>query len=216
MTSRISAFDLAVHKKYVLDEMAWDRPKHSQREVNTAGSILIDPKTDPFAFTEALGIVNNWRASHYFPLNTFQMGLRGKAQRVYHKSLVAQRIKRLRSIREKLERISRLSLAELQDIGGCRAVVDSVKSVKGIVNQYVDSWHKHKLLKTDDYIGKPNKNTGYRSYHLVYGYRSDVNQEYNGMRIEIQIRSHLQHLWATSVEIIDGLHSAGTQIESWG
>ena len=43
--------------------------------------------------------------------------------------------------------------------------------------------------------------SGYRSLHLVYEYHSDKKVEYNrNMLIEIQFRTHLQHLWATAVE----------------
>jgi len=52
-----------------------------------------------------------------------------------------------------------------------------------------------------DYIVKP-KADGYRSVHLIARFRTSVprKQIYNGQRIEIQIRSKLQHLWATAVE----------------
>ena len=38
----------------------------------------------------------------------------------------------------------------------------------------------------------------------MYEYRSDKNETYNkNMLIEIQFRTHLQHLWATAVETMD-------------
>ena len=48
------------------------------------------------------------------------------------------------------------------------------------------------------------KADGYRSFHLVSKYRSNLpdKQVYDGLRIEIQIRSQLQHAWATAVETI--------------
>jgi len=56
-------------------------------------------------------------------------------------------------------------------------------------------------FKTSDYITKPKEN-GYRSVHLVYKFRtnSPTHSCYNGQRIEIQLRSRLQHYWATAVE----------------
>src|SRR5207244_3731508 len=46
------------------------------------------------------------------------------------------------------------------------------------------------------------KPDGYRSTHLVFRFCSESPERaiYNGQRIEIQIRSKLQHLWATAVE----------------
>jgi hypothetical protein len=38
---------------------------------------------------------------------------------------------------------------------------------------------------------------------LVYRYHSDEKDIYNGLKIEIQIRTALQHAWATTVETVD-------------
>ncbi len=54
-----------------------------------------------------------------------------------------------------------------------------------------------------DYITHPKKD-GYRSLHIIYEYKSDKGKtEYNNLRVEVQIRSKLQHLWATAVETVD-------------
>jgi len=55
-----------------------------------------------------------------------------------------------------------------------------------------------------DYIQIP-KDTGYRSVHLVYKYRSSSRalQIYDDLKVEIQLRSKLQHYWATAVETVD-------------
>jgi hypothetical protein len=48
----------------------------------------------------------------------------------------------------------------------------------------------------------PGPYDGYRSIYLIFRYQSLSPERaiYNGQRIEIQIRSKLQHLWATAVE----------------
>ena len=72
---------------------------------------------------------NNWRSSHGMPLNTFRKTLRLYATRLDSQSLVAQRIKRLSSIELKLRRFPTMKLSQMQDLGGCRAIVNSVQTV---------------------------------------------------------------------------------------
>lgn len=150
----------------------------------------------------ALEIVNNWRSAHAFPLNTFQMNLRSRANRITADSTIATRIKRLPAIRDKLERMPTLTLSEMQDIGGCRAVLPQVTDARGLAALYEIATLKHHLLRTNDYISTP-KSDGYRSIHLIHAYNSDRNDAYNGRLIEMQLRSHLQHVWATAVETVD-------------
>ena len=127
--------------------------------------------------------------------------LRSKSTGVDRRSLVAQRIKRLPSIECKLRRFSSINLSQMRDIGGCRSVVGNARQVDQLVDAYCRSRIKHKLIGEKDYIAKP-KQCGYRSHHLVYRYFSDKNDIYKGLRIEIQIRSRLQHEWATAVETV--------------
>ena len=44
--------------------------------------------------------------------------------------------------------------------------------------------------------------SGYRGIHLVYRYHSDRNDVYNGLQIELQLRTPTQHAWATAVETV--------------
>jgi len=76
-----------------------------------------------------------------------------------------------------------------------------VESVMKLVSDYKNSDIKHSLIDEDDYITTPKK-TGYRSYHLIYKYFSDRNDNYNGLKVEVQLRSNLQHAWATAVETV--------------
>lgn len=184
-----------------LNMAAWAIPKYSREQVDSAGATLAGRGAPTIALPEAIAIINNWRASHSFPLNTFQNGLRQRAKRVGSGGIVAQRTKRLSSISAKLKRFRKLNLSLIQDIAGCRAVVSSVEEVNKLVSAYKSSNLKHKLIDSDDYIATP-KRSGYRSYHLIYSYFSDRNDTYNGLKIEIQIRSPLQHAWATAVETV--------------
>src|SRR5439155_14406089 len=91
----------------------------------------------------------------------------------------------------------------MQDICGSRAVVRSARRVQELVRLYKESRDlRHERVDEDDYIEKP-KGSGYRSVHLIYRYTSDRSKTYNGLKIEMQFRSALQHAWATAVETVD-------------
>lgn len=115
--------------------------------------------------------------------------------------LIAQRIKRLSSIAHKLVRYPTMTLSQMQDIGGCRAILGSVESVENVVNLYKNSDLKHQRVQIDDYIESPKK-SGYRGVHLIYRYFSDRKGTYNTLKIEIQVRSQFQHAWAAAVETV--------------
>ena len=71
-----------------------------------------------------------------------------------------------------------------------------------MVNRYKKCRFQHKLKNIKDYIKDPPE-SGYRSYHLIYRYHDRKHPKHKGLQIEIQLRSRLQHAWATSVEIVD-------------
>ena len=183
--------------------MEWTRPEHSKSSVNRAARVLIDESADYLARYSAAEIVNNWRASHNYPLNTFKVTLRTKAFEIDPERLVAQRIKRMSSIEAKLHRFNTMQLSQMQDIGGCRAILGNVGQVVSLVKKYEKSDLKHSLDDIDDYIDKP-KASGYRGIHMIYKYYSDKQAPsiYNGLFIEMQFRTRLQHTWATSIETV--------------
>ena len=181
--------------------MEWMVPRYSRAQVDSAGQQLVKEPLHLLSVPNTLTVVNNWRSSHAFPLNTMQMYLRRKSKQIDPNSLVAQRVKRLSSIEAKLRRFNWLKFSEMQDVGGCRAVVKSVRNVERLVQSYQRSGIKHALIDEDDYIAHP-KQSGYRGFHLIYSYNSDKKTTYNGLKIEIQIRSTLQHIWATAVETV--------------
>jgi ppGpp synthetase/RelA/SpoT-type nucleotidyltranferase len=184
--------------------MEWAKPEYTKGDVDRAGKVLVqndDPYSDEYMY--ALQKISNWRASHNYPLNTFKVTLRRYASRVDSNCLVAQRIKRISSIRHKIERFQSLRLSQMQDIGGCRAIVSTIEDVNELVKRYEGSDLRHLRDDVDDYIAKPKK-SGYRSVHLIFKYQSDKKAPsiYNGLSIEVQIRSRLQHAWATAVETV--------------
>lgn len=185
--------------------MGWPTPEFSKSKVNKAGQIISsdefhsDANFDMDEFIWAFEVVDNWRSCHGYPINTFQATLRHKLKTIDKKALVAQRLKRMPSIASKLKRYQSMQLARMQDLGGLRAVVSSLKKVRELEVNYKKSRFAHKLIAEKDYINAP-KASGYRSIHIVYRYMNQRLTDYNGLCVELQIRTRLQHAWATAVE----------------
>lgn len=184
--------------------MAWAIQEHGAQKVNGAGRRLAKMQfpVEDAADLKALDIINNWRAAHSYPLNTFQITLRRKGRKFERGVIVSQRTKRLESIHAKLARQPTMRMSQMQDIAGCRAVFKTLNSVRRLVRAYKLSQFDHTLRGEKDYISNP-KEDGYRCIHLVYEYEgTEANKAYTGTKIEIQVRTQLQHAWATAVEAV--------------
>jgi hypothetical protein len=187
----------------------WVKPEYSREEINRAGKKLLefrdggDEEMSWHEFNHALGVMNNWRSSHGYPLFCLRVNLARVAKKIDPNALIAQRVKRLISISVKLERFPTMKLSQMQDLGGARAILNSVSMVKKAVAYYKTSRALHEVASVDDYILNP-KSSGYRGAHLVYRFRSDNRHKkiYNGLKIELQLRSAYQHAWATAVETV--------------
>lgn len=87
----------------------------------------------------------------------------------------------------------------MQDIGGARFVFDTIEALercKKTLEDFTPSGFT--FVRTTDYIETP-KQSGYRSIHYVYQYHSE-DTELDGLKIELQIRTRLEHSWAMAVE----------------
>lgn len=177
----------------------WKVPEYSRSKIINAGKTFRKPDATEDELAEATKVIDNWRASHAFPLHVIYMHLR-RMRGSNPDVIVAERLKRLDSITSKLKRESQMNLWTMQDLGGCRVIVPTIHSVYKFASDYENSRKRHIKKREYDYIKNP-KESGYRSLHVVYEYHSDRNDAYNkNMLIEIQYRTHLQHLWATAVE----------------
>lgn len=189
----------------------WEVPKYSKSEINKAGSIIADSSSTKEDRDNALIILNNWRAAHAYPLQVICSNLRLRNP----DAIVVQRLKRLDSITGKIERFPDMSLYRMQDLGGCRVIVDTIDQVYEAINKYKNSRIRHILKREYDYIQNP-KDSGYRSYHMVYQFHSDKKETYNkNMLIEVQFRTKLQHIWATAVEMM-GIYTRSNLKSSQG
>ena len=180
--------------------MSFVTPGFSRSQVNLAGEILARPEGFTSQDQEwASQVLANWRACHGYPINTFQATLRAKLKNGYGEAIVAQRLKRAPSILLKLQRFDGMQLARMQDIGGLRAVLSSLARVRRLERDYRGTTFEHELTNSKDYIAEP-KEDGYRSVHLIYRYKNKRAPAYDGLSLELQIRTRRQHAWATAVE----------------
>ncbi len=88
----------------------------------------------------------------------------------------------------------------MQDIGGCRVVFENIEDAYDCLDQYKKKSESAKIICTKDYILQP-QDTGYRGIHLIFRYNNRKEPNYTSKDIEIQIRTQLQHIWATTVEV---------------
>lgn len=181
--------------------MSYAVPNFTRKQITRAGAELLHP-SNALVQSEALKLVNHWRACHAYPINTFQATLRARLKRLdLESALVATRLKRIPSIVKKLQNNDGMALARMQDVGGLRAIVANMKQVRSLESIYKESLFTHELTDTDDYINAP-KESGYRSLHLIYRYRNPVAPKYDKLSLELQIRTKTQHIWATAVETV--------------
>jgi putative GTP pyrophosphokinase len=149
-------------------------------------------------------VIEAWRAAHRGVLNTFQAILRNRTRGT--NITVAQRHKRKRTIFDKLRRLPRMRLSRMDDVAGCRLIFQNTKELHGFRARFHKARFNHKWrndIDKYDYIKRP-KDTGYRGIHDVYEYdvRSNVGKPLEGLYVEIQYRTLVQHAWATAVEVI--------------
>lgn len=148
-------------------------------------------------------VFDEYRKSHLEPLSETTLELQKWLNEYGHDYYIAQRLKRKPQIIRKLNRLS-VRLTQLQDIGGCRIIVEKNELVDQIISflkSKIESTEELKLVRITDYREKGRDITGYRSVHLLL--------ERSGKKLELQLRSRIQHYWAESIErtsVIYGRH----------
>ncbi|MFJ5332859.1 RelA/SpoT domain-containing protein [Pectobacterium versatile] len=174
----------------------------SKKEIGRAGDRLVSQlKIDEKYDDGDVDILHQWRMLHLYPLNRIKFFLERESKLVNKNSLISSRIKRLPSIVGKLSRFPEMKLNKMQDLGGCRAILDNIEQVYNLKDKLLRLKFSHKLARKDDYI-ENMKDSGYRSFHMVYSFQNDRYPQFNGLKIEIQIRTAIQHSWATAVEMV--------------
>lgn len=184
----------------IIKQPRWKEPLYSKTKIDWAGEIMCSSPHPYDQIEAATTIIDNWRASHAYPLQVLYM----KLYRLHgsrNDIIVAQRIKRFSSIIYKLSENPGMKLSRMQDLGGCRMVVPTLEEVSYYSKKLISSHIRHEFKREYNYIANP-KSSGYRSLHLIYKFKSDTPSKmvYNDMLIELQFRTHLQHIWATALE----------------
>ena len=111
---------------------------------------------------------------------------------------VTGRVKPIASILDKAKRknISMEDLEEgLQDIAGIRMMCQFVDDIRFVVNM-LKNRNDLEIIEERDYITN-QKDSGYRSYHLVARYPVQTILGEKKLLVEIQIRTLSMNFWAT-------------------
>ncbi len=173
--------------------------KISNKQINKAGDIIRNGNNAEKE--HAIELLNQWRYNHMLPLRNIRSIVDNRLKKLGIECIVGQRLKRMISIIGKITRFPDMSVSKMQDVGGIRIIVPKISDVKKVHEALIKKSKHEIIIPPKDYIEIP-KPDGYRSIHQVFKYKNDQNEDINNMRIEIQIRTKLQHAWATSVETL--------------
>lgn len=186
---------------------------YSKSQVTKAWKILVEYENYKNKCKEevsdAFDILSYWRSSHIESLDIAFNKIQDLTIKIDKKALFAKRLKRLESIKNKLIRQETMSLGRMYDIWWCRVIVSSPNKLKKILRE-LKKWPE--FLKNDwslnikNYIEKP-KIDWYRSIHLIWNF--------NGKNIEVQLRTSIQHDWATALEIVDIFTKQNLKSNQW-
>ena len=179
--------------------------KYSRNKINVSGQALVAGPETGFTYFDANIIIDDWRSLHILPLEHLVNNItKILADAGITAAFSSHRLKRMTSIIAKLRHSPTMRLGGVQDIGGARFVFEDIptllKAKETIANAKFDNFVPDRDIY--DYVtadGVGPKTSGYRSIHFVYKYVS-ANPDYDGLRIELQIRTRLQHDWAMAVE----------------
>lgn len=179
--------------------------KYSGEKINKTGKTLVSltPTPSDPVFIECMDVLTYCRKTHDYPLQNAFSILQKIVLQEDRNAIFAKRLKRHHSIVNKLKRFKHSQLNNMQDIGGCRAILSSNKKITKIVRALKQRPEFRNpdgtVRRFDDYLTTP-KDDGYRSYHLIGRFPSLDGKH---RPIEIQLRTKLQHDWATTLEIVD-------------
>lgn len=144
----------------------------SKSKVDKMGKTLAFPEGKSGSeLEEAYGVLNEYRMRHLEPLTKLTLKLREWLSKFSHDYYIAQRLKRTPRIIEKLQRLSTIRLSQLQDIGGCRIIVENNIIVDELLDFILRKLSKSKSIsligQPTDYREKGRDDSGYRAVHVI-------------------------------------------------
>lgn len=192
--------------------------KYSRTQVTKAGKVLVESETCKNKceqeVKEAFDALSAWRISHIDPLDYTFSRVEKLVLKIDSKAIFAKRLKRLESIKKKLVRYENMGLWNMQDIWWCRIIVNSPKKLLRVLRE-LKKWPEFRkqdwTLNIKNYIDEP-KEDGYRSIHLIGKF---TNWKFEKRSIEIQLRTAIQHDWATALEIVDIFTKQNLKSNEW-
>lgn len=178
--------------------------KYSKEQINRSGSYLAQKDinlVDEIELDNHWEVFNYWRSLHAYVMNVIYVNLKRRVSKMDITSvIIAQRLKRAPSILSKLNRFPKMQLSRMQDIAGVRIIVKDIPDIYKVRDNIYKQF-PHDIYHEKNYINEP-KSDGYRSLHITFKVDNLTKTEFNGLNVELQIRTKLQHQWATAVEII--------------
>lgn len=185
----------------------------TQGEATRIGKILTKASEESQEYEAAIDDANQWRLQHLESLiGLFEQICKLLDTNFNSAILVTMRLKRMKSILKKLLRPhTHFKLGELDDIGGCRIIAETPQQVQEIESALIEHFKLSGItVVSKDYIfDKDNKRTdGYRSLHLLVRIPLKHEGKESKVRLEIQIRTEKQHLWATAIESMGEIYSS--------
>jgi ppGpp synthetase/RelA/SpoT-type nucleotidyltranferase len=182
--------------------------EYSQNDLKRAGKMLASDmpydennleRTEKYI--EVFKMAYSWRNSHIYPMRRIQHELGGRVRAIKRSGFSYSRVKRMVSIRKKLSRTT-TKFNQIQDLGGCRAILNTAEAYSEIIEEYKNGISAHTLRLDRDYVASP-KPSGYRGHHFVLQFQSEPESyQYHDRQIEVQVRTVLQHAWATALEAV--------------
>lgn len=167
----------------------------SNSAVDKAGCLLSSNNdSDVEKYILAEESFEEYRRLHLEPLMQMMRQLQEWMDELHKGYYIAMRLKRRPQILRKLRRLS-VRLSQLQDIAGARIILDRNADVDEIARHLlscIEHNSETEMVCDTDYRDRGRDDSGYRARHIV--------MKYKGVKIELQLRSRIQHYWAETIE----------------